>query len=410
MLVTAPTRRPRPPGDRRDDHRHPAPAVARSSIQQHRSDLGEHYGRASRPAGSSRLRVDDPDHATASAIAPHSISSGFAADGSVSSDNDPADPTLTELRVVTNRRTAGGSRTGSPEATSRAPSSGCQLVLGAWLASHGAAQTGNAASPAADRSAAMAAMPPRGRGACRWMRGRMRGRVEGGRSVGRPRAGPRSVHLPLAVGPRPVGLAHLLLVPGQRRPARASARRTTTATIPTVRWALAHCPANVGRDVLVWWPVGGRPPASLIDALRQRARDAVPVPGPGPAGRADRRAGRAVHHPAADVAVGRPGRPGTRCRPRRRSRASSPSPPPARRERLTWDPGTGDPPIGCDGPGVAYRPGCPRRRAVDDVLLHVPPLVGRRPGRRPVPADDGRRVGGDLGLRRRAAAAGPWRR
>ena len=47
---------------------------------------------------------------------------------------------------------------------------------------------------------------------------------------------------------------------------------------PAVRWALAHCPANVGRDVLVWWPVGGRPPASLIDALRQRARDAVPFP------------------------------------------------------------------------------------------------------------------------------------
>ena len=47
---------------------------------------------------------------------------------------------------------------------------------------------------------------------------------------------------------------------------------------PSVRWALAHCPANVGRDVLVWWPVGGRPPASLIDALRQRARDAVPFP------------------------------------------------------------------------------------------------------------------------------------
>ena len=47
---------------------------------------------------------------------------------------------------------------------------------------------------------------------------------------------------------------------------------------PDVRWALAHCPANAGRDVLVWWPVGGRPPASLIDALRQRARDAVPFP------------------------------------------------------------------------------------------------------------------------------------
>ena len=47
---------------------------------------------------------------------------------------------------------------------------------------------------------------------------------------------------------------------------------------PDARWALAHCPANAGRDVLVWWPVGGRPPASLIDALRQRARDAVPFP------------------------------------------------------------------------------------------------------------------------------------
>ena len=46
------------------------------------------------------------------------------------------------------------------------------------------------------------------------------------------------------------------------------------------------------------------------------------------------------------------------------------------------DPGTGDPPIGCDGPGVAYQP-VSRRRAVDDVLVHVPPLVGRRPGSGP---------------------------
>ena len=75
---------------------------------------------------------------------------------------------------------------------------------------------------------------------------------------------------------------------------------------PDARWALAHCPANAGRDVLVWWPVGGRPPASLIDALRQRARDAVPFPVLGQQRRPERRAGRPVHHAAADVALGRP--------------------------------------------------------------------------------------------------------
>jgi hypothetical protein len=127
---------------------------------------------------------------------------------------------------------------------------------------------------------------------------------------------------------------------------------------PSVRWALAHCPANVGRDVLVWWPVGGRPPASLIGALRQRARDAVPFPvlsqQGAPTGERDAPfitqlptwlwADQAGWHPVqAQASI-----PGIV------SVTATGTP-----RRLTWDPGTGDPPIGCDGPGVAYRPGVP---------------------------------------------------
>lgn len=122
---------------------------------------------------------------------------------------------------------------------------------------------------------------------------------------------------------------------------------------PDTRWALAHCPANRGRDVLAWWPVGGRPPASLIDALRQRARDAVPFPvlaqQGAPSGERDAPmitqlptwlwVDAASWHPVSAqasipgivsvTAIGTP-------------------------HRLTWDPGTGDAPLRCAGPGVPY--------------------------------------------------------
>ncbi len=127
---------------------------------------------------------------------------------------------------------------------------------------------------------------------------------------------------------------------------------------PDTQWAIAHCPANAGRDVLVWWPVGGRPPASLIDALRQRARDAVPFPVLGqhgaPSGERDAplitqlptwlwvdpsgwrpvQAEASIPGIVSVTAVGTP-------------------------QRLTWDPGTGDAPVACDGPGVAYDFGRP---------------------------------------------------
>ena len=127
---------------------------------------------------------------------------------------------------------------------------------------------------------------------------------------------------------------------------------------PDVRWALAHCPANAGRDVLVWWPVGGRPPASLIDALRQRARDAVPFPvlaqQGAPTGEpsapfitqlpswlwVDPAGWQAVQAQASIpgiVTVTATGTP----------------------QRLTWDPGTGDAPVICNGPGVPYDFGRP---------------------------------------------------
>ena len=122
---------------------------------------------------------------------------------------------------------------------------------------------------------------------------------------------------------------------------------------PDVRWALAHCPANIGRDVLVWWPVGGRPPASLIDALRQRARDAVPFPvmaqGAAPTGErdapfitqlpsllwADPTSWQPVQAQAAIPGIVRVTATGTP-------------------ERLVWDPGDGEPPVSCAGPGTPY--------------------------------------------------------
>ncbi len=149
---------------------------------------------------------------------------------------------------------------------------------------------------------------------------------------------------------------------------------------PDVRWALAHCPANAGRDVLVWWPVGGRPPASLIDALRQRARDAVPFPvlaqRAAPSGERDApfitqmptwlwvdpaawgpvQAQASIPGIVTVTAVGTP-------------------------ERLTWDPGTGDAPVACDGPGVAY-----------DFGVRTPPR--RRPARTPTATRPTSRRGG----------------
>jgi hypothetical protein len=130
---------------------------------------------------------------------------------------------------------------------------------------------------------------------------------------------------------------------------------------PQTRWALAHCPADVGREVLVWWPIGGRPPASLISALRARARDSVPFPvlaqRGAPSG--DRDApfitqlptwlwvdGTRWHAVHADatipgiVAVTATGVP----------------------MRIRWDPGTGDPEIRCEGPGVPYDPTQPDDR------------------------------------------------
>jgi hypothetical protein len=122
---------------------------------------------------------------------------------------------------------------------------------------------------------------------------------------------------------------------------------------PDVRWALAHCPANVGRDVLVWWPVGGRPPASLIDALRERARDAVSFPvlaqQAAPSGErdapfitqlptllwADPAGWRSVQAQAAIpgiITVTATGRP----------------------QSISWDPGDGEPRVRCDGPGTPY--------------------------------------------------------
>ena len=151
---------------------------------------------------------------------------------------------------------------------------------------------------------------------------------------------------------------------------------------PDARWALAHCPANAGRDVLVWWPIGGRPPASLIDALRQRARDAVPFPVLGqqaaPSGERDApfitqlptwlwvdpsawgpvQAEASIPGIVTVTAVGTP-------------------------QRLTWDPGTGDAPVACDGPGVAYDFGRPDTAQTTDCSYTYRHSSDVAPGRGP---------------------------
>jgi hypothetical protein len=122
---------------------------------------------------------------------------------------------------------------------------------------------------------------------------------------------------------------------------------------PDVRWALAHCPAGIGRDVLVWWPVGTPPPAALLDALRQRARDAVPFPvlvqHGAPTGERDVPLITQLptwlwvdpvgwHPVQAEASI-----PGI-------VTVTATGTPRA----VTWDPGTGDQPVRCDGPGTPY--------------------------------------------------------
>jgi hypothetical protein len=122
---------------------------------------------------------------------------------------------------------------------------------------------------------------------------------------------------------------------------------------PDTRWAVAHCPANSDRDVLAWWAIGQRPPARLIDALRLRARDAVPFPvmaqQGAPTGERDAPfitqlptwlwVDPATWHPVhAQAAI-----PGIVTV----TAIGTPT-------HLTWNPGTGDPPLTCDGPGEPY--------------------------------------------------------
>jgi hypothetical protein len=138
---------------------------------------------------------------------------------------------------------------------------------------------------------------------------------------------------------------------------------------PDVRWALAHCPANTDRDVLVWWAVGARPPASLIDALRERARDAVPFPvlaqQAAPSG--ERRAPFITQLPTllwAEPAAWRPVQaqaaiPGI-------VTVTATGVP----KRLVWDPGDGEPPVTCDGPGTPYELGDPEPARPDCALTY----------------------------------------
>jgi hypothetical protein len=129
-------------------------------------------------------------------------------------------------------------------------------------------------------------------------------------------------------------------------------------TDPDARWAIAHCPPDAGREVLTWWAIGTRPPASLIDALRLQARDAVPFPvlaqAAAPSG--DRGAPFIAQLPTwlwVDPAGWRPVQaeaaiPGIVTVTAR-----------ARPTGLQWRPGTGDPPVRCAGPGTPYDPARP---------------------------------------------------
>jgi hypothetical protein len=124
-------------------------------------------------------------------------------------------------------------------------------------------------------------------------------------------------------------------------------------TDPAQQWAVAQCPLDSGRNLLDWWPVGSAPPAALIDALRQQARDAVPFPvmaqASAPGG--DRDAPFITQLPTwlwVDPAAWHPVQ----------ARASLAGivtvTAAARPTGLRWDAGTGEPALHCVGPGVAY--------------------------------------------------------
>jgi hypothetical protein len=124
-------------------------------------------------------------------------------------------------------------------------------------------------------------------------------------------------------------------------------------TDPDQRWAVARCPLDTGRNLLDWWPVGAPPPAALIDALREQARDAVPFPvmAQASAPRGDRDAPLIVQLPTwlwVDPATWHPVT----------AQASLPGivtvTATARPAGLHWDPGTGEAPVRCVGPGTPY--------------------------------------------------------
>jgi hypothetical protein len=167
-----------------------------------------------------------------------------------------------------------------------------------------------------------------GPGGCRWTRG---GRGPGGGPGASVVRGPD--HDPCtycSLSAHDLWPARLVLVPGQRRPARATARRLLRQRSVRALGALPTARPTSAVTCLVWWPVGGRPP---------RCADRRCASGPAtpcrsrswPSRGAPTGERAAVHHPAADVAVGRPSGLVIRCRRRHRSRASSASPPRARR-------------------------------------------------------------------------------
>ena len=123
-------------------------------------------------------------------------------------------------------------------------------------------------------------------------------------TVVRARAGARSVHVPLTVGARAAGVAHVLLVPGQRGSAEPPEDQYYGDDPDALGVGPLSGQRGSGRARLV---AGGRSSAGVLD---RRAASAGATPCRSRSSRSARRqvvTQRAVDHATADVAVGRTG-------------------------------------------------------------------------------------------------------
>ena len=293
--------RPRQPGDRRDHDRHPTPTLDRVRP----TDEGQPESiRSTRSVGgSSTIEHIDHDHAS---IRDCSYATTVAIGGRWLALWAPTTARPRHRAPCrARRRTAGVSRTGSPEGTNRAtPESRGALVTVIAL---GGTPRSSQRRTGLQHSAVITGDASSGPGGLEVDAGADAGPGGGGPSETVVRGPAHDPCTYRSLSAHDLLAWHVAYAYQGNDDPPVPPPDAYYGSDPSVRWALAHCPANVGRDVLVWWPVGGRPPASLDRRAAPTGPRRRALPGPGPARRPDRRAGRAVHHPAAGVAVGRPG-------------------------------------------------------------------------------------------------------